>query len=163
MAKKSKSRKSKTSLLLIVGGIAVAGYFWLRSQMRLISFGGLSIPFQQIQGGNLNLKLRLPIVNASALAARVTGFTGFIVAPSGATVGSVFLAQPAVVQRYVKSELQFVAQVQLSAVLLEAGGLFAGGNLPGSWGEALQYLKGYKLVGQLRVYGLPLPLEMPLI
>lgn len=161
MAKKS--RKSKVSWLLVLGGIGVAGYFWMRSQMRLISFGGISIPFQQLKSGKINLGLRLPILNASALAARVTGFTGFIESPSGAVVGTVFLAEPAVVQRYQQNELKFNAQIGLTDLATEIGSLLIGGQLPTNWGSIMPYLKGYKLVGQLRVYGLPLPIEMPLI
>lgn len=162
---KSKSRKSNLSIWLLLGGVGVAGYYWLRSQMNLISFGSISIPFQQIQGSKLNLGLRLPILNASALSARVTGFTGFIVSPTGSQVGTVFLAAPAVVNRYAQAELKFNASISLTALLTEIGGgiLTGSGNLPTSAAEALAYLKTYKLVGQLRVYGLPLPLEMPLI
>jgi hypothetical protein len=160
MAKKS----SKVPVIIVVGSIAAVGYFWLKSQMRLISFGAMSIPFQQLKGSQLNLGLRLPILNASALAARVTGFTGFILSPSGAQVGTVFLAEPAVVQRYAQNELKFNASISLTALLSEiGGGVLAGGKLPSKPSEILAYLQNYKIVGQLRVYGLPMPLEMPLI
>lgn len=163
MAKKGRKSKSNVKLFLALGGIAVAGYFWLRSQIRLISFGGVSIPFQQLKDGKINLGLRLPILNASALSARVTGFTGFIVAPSGSTVGSVFLAEPATVAAFQQNELKFNASIRLSDIATEAGGMVLGGSLPASWGNAIEYLKGYKLIGQLRVFGLPLPVETPLL
>ena len=162
MAKKT--RKSKVTILLVLVGAATAGYFWLRSQMRLISFGSISIPFQQLQGGKINLGLRLPITNASALAARVTGFTGFIVSPSGSQIGTVFLAEPAVVARYAQNELKFNASLRITDILTEVGGaVLGGGGIPDTVPEVLAYLKNYKLIGQLRVYGLPLPIEMPLI
>ncbi len=163
MAKKRKKSKSKVPVLLVLGGISVAGYFWLSAQIKLISFGGISIPFQQLKDGKINLGLRLPILNASALAANITGFTGFIVSPSGATIGSVFLAEPATVQRYQQNELKFNAQIRITDLATEIGSLLIGGQLPTNWGSIMPYLKGYKLIGQLRVYGLPLPIEMPLI
>lgn len=157
------SRKSKVSIFLVLGGIGALVYFWLRSQLNLISFGGLSIPFQQLKDGRINLGLRLPIINASALGARVTGFTGFIKSPSGATVGTVFLAAPVSIPAYQQSELLFKSSIALSDIVSEAGGLILGGQLPNNWGEVTQYLKQYRLIGQLRVFGLPLPIEMPLL
>lgn len=158
------TRKSKKlGLFLVLGGIGVGIYYWLRSQVNLISFGGLSIPFQQLKEGRINLGLRLPIINASALGARVTGFTGFIKSPSGATVGTVFLAAPVSIPAYQQSELLFKSSIPISDIVSEAGGLILGGKLPGNWGEVTQYLKQYRLIGQLRVFGLPLPIEMPLL
>lgn len=155
--------KSKFGWLLAIGGVGALAYFWLRGQMRLISFGGLSIPFQQLQGGKVNLGLRLPIINASALSARVTGFTGFIKSPSGATIGTVYLSKPATVPQYGQTQLEFKAQIGLSDLATEAGGLLVGGQLPSNWGQVTQYLQKYRLVGQLRVFGLPLPIETPLL
>lgn len=160
----AKTRKSKISLLLVAGGIVAAGYFWLRSQLKLISFGSISIPFQQFKDGKINLGLRLPILNASAITARVTGFTGFLLSPSGAQIGVVFLTAPATVARYQQSELKFMASIRPGDLLTEAGGLIlGGGQLPTNWGDAKEYLHNYRLIGQLRIFGLPLPIEMPLL
>ena len=162
MGKKRKSG-SNVKLLLVLGGVAAAGYFWLRSQVKLISFGSVSVPFQQLKGGRINLGLRLPIINASAIGARVTGFTGFIVAPSGATIGTVFLKNPVKVAPYAQSTLEFAASIGITDVLSEAGsGLFSD-TLPTSWSQILPYIKKFKLVGQVRIYGVPVPIEMPLV
>lgn len=160
----AKSKKSNTTkILAVLAVLGVGAYLWLRSQLRFISFSSLSIPFQQFKDGRINLGLSLPIINASALAANVTGFSGFIVTPSGATIATVFLAEPAHVARFQQSNLRFTASIRLSDLLTEAGGMVVGGSLPSNWGQALAYLKNYKLRGQLRVYGLPLPIEIPLI
>lgn len=161
MGKKRKS--SNVKLLIVLGGAAAALYFWLRSQVKLITFGSVSVPFQQLKGGKINLGLRLPIINASAIGARVTGFTGFIVAPSGATIGTVFLKQSVTVAPYAQSNLEFMASIGISDILSEAGsGLFSD-TLPTSWSQILPYVKKFKLVGQVRIFGIPVPLEMPLV
>lgn len=164
MAKKSRRSSSfPWKTVLVLGGIGAAVYYWLQGQLKLISFGGVSIPFQQFKDGKINLGLRLPILNASALTARVTGFTGFLRSPSGAHIGTVFLSAPATVARYQQSELGFTASIRPTDLLSEAGGLVIGGQLPDNWGDLKQYLQNYRLVGQLRIFGLPLPIEMPLI
>ena len=146
-----------------MGGIGAASYLWLRSQLRFITYGSLSIPFQQLKDGRINLGLRLPIINASALTANVTGFTGFIVTPSGAPIATVVLAKPTKVARFQESNLEFRASIGLSDLLSEAGSIILGGSLPTDVGQVSAYLKNYKLRGQLRIFGIPVPLEMPLL
>ena len=160
-----KKRKSGSNVKLIIGlgAVAAAGYLWLRSQVKLISFGSVSVPFQQLKSGRLNLGLRLPIINASAIGARVTGFVGFIVAPSGATIGTVFLKNPVKVAPYAQSNLEFMASIGLTDILSEAGSGVFSDTLPTSLGAVLPYLKKFKLVGQVRIYGIPVPIEMPLV
>lgn len=163
MAKKSKSNKVILLSLIGIGGVM---YVWLRSQLNLISFGSITVPLPEmkIRNGAFIFGIRLPILNASALAARVTGFTGFITSPNGSQIGTVFLSQPAVVQRYQQNELKFAASVSLSALLTEIGGsVLTGGQLPTNPAEVFAYLKNFELVGQLRIYGLPLPIKMPLV
>lgn len=164
MAKKNKSKSGGIPpWLLILGGLGVAGYFWLRSQLRFITFGGAGVPFSQINGGNINLGITVPVVNASALSANITGFAGYIVAPGGALLGTVFLKEPVHVARYQQSNLNFTAVIRLTDLAFEAGGIVLGGNIPTTLPEIQKMLKGYTLKGQLRVYGLPLPIETPLV
>lgn len=165
MAKKKRKSRSNVKPILILGAVAAGAYFWLRSQAGLVTFGGINIPFQQIKGGSLNLGLTLPVINASAIAIRVSGFAGYIVAPSGATIGTVFLKTPVTVQAFAQSTLAFQASIGLSDIAMEAGSGAFGGTLPTSWDALLPYLKQFRIKGQVRVtrFGIPIPLEMPLI
>ena len=141
----------------ILAGIAAGGaiYFWLRQQAELIQFGNISIPFQQFKNGQINLELALPIINASSLAAKITGFSGFIVSPAGNTISSVFLKAPASVPRYEQSELRFKSSIRPTDALTELFSIIqSGGKLN---------LKGYRLRGQVRVYGVPIIIDMPII
>lgn len=166
MAKSKKGKKSSSFLpgwLIALGIVAGSGWWYLRSQLRFITFGSSSIPFQQISGDRINLGITLPVINASSLAATITGFTGYITSPSGAPLATVFLVQPVRLERFQENILQFKASIRLIDLGLEAGGLVLGGNLPTTLPEILKYLKGYTIKGQLRVYGLPLPIETPLV
>ncbi len=139
---------------LVLGGILVVGYYWLKQQLGLIEFGNASIPFQKLQGTSIKLGIVIPIINASSLAARVTGFTGVIKSPEGAVIGTVFLERPAVVNRYEQAELRFIATIRLTDVAAEIFGILKDGGEV-NW-------KGYIIKGQVRVYGLPVPLETAL-
>lgn len=149
MAKKS----NKIWLFVLGGGVGLA--LWLRQQAALIQFGNVSIPFQQLKGGQINLRLTLPIINASSLAARVTGFTGFIVSPSGNLISAVFQTAPATVPRYSQTELNFSTSIRLTDLPAEIASVILSG---GSWS-----IKQYRLKGQVRVYGIPVPIDIPLL
>ena len=154
MAKKRKSNNT-TTWLLIIGGVLVVGYIWLRQQLDLIQIGSVSIPFQKLEGTSVRLGIRLPITNASALAAKVTGFTGFILTPTGSVLSTVFLDKPAVVNRFAQAELEFTSMLRATDVALELFNILQSGQMP-DW-------KGYRIKGQLRVYGFPLPIESSIV
>ena len=168
MAKKSNSKK-----LWLIGGLAAAiaaGYFWVSAQLKLVSFGNVSIPFQQLKGGQINLGLTLPINNASSLGAQVTGFFGYITAPSGSVVGAVHLAAPASIVPYGQSVMKFKTSIRIGDIGGEILALITGGTLPNDitdlaadWAALSKYFKGYRIKGQVRVYGVPLPIDEPLL
>jgi hypothetical protein len=146
-----------------LGAAGFALYQWAKSQTSLIQFGSVSVPYQAIKSGSLVLGLRLPVINASAIGARVTGFTGFILTPSGSVIGSVFMDKAASIQPNQKSELAFTAYLKLSDLAFEAGTQALGSGFPTTWPEIQKYLKGFRLKGQVRIFGFPIPIEMPLI
>ena len=151
----AKSRKSKTPWLLIIAGAMVVGYWWLKQQIDLIQVGSISIPFQKLDGTTLVLGLKLPIVNASAIAVNVTGFAGYILTPSGAVLSTVFLNRPAHVARYAQTELEFTSNIRATDLATEIFSIIASG-------QKLDF-KGYRIKGQLRIYGIPLPIESNLL
>lgn len=150
----AKSRKSKTIWIVILGGL-VLGYFWLRQQLNLIQFGTVSIPFQKLEGTTVRLTIALPVINASALAANITGFTGFILNPSGSVISTVFLSKPVTVNRYQEATLEFTTNIGAGGLAMELYNILISGKQP-DW-------KGYKIKGQLRVYGFPVPVESSLV
>jgi hypothetical protein len=150
------SRKSNRNTWLIIIAVGlVAGYYWLRQQIDLIQVGSISIPFQKLDGTNIELGIKLPVVNASALAARITGFTGFILTPDGNVISTVFLKRPVVVKRYEQTELDFTSTIRASDIAGELFKILSSGKAP-NW-------KGYRIKGQLRIYGLPLPVDETLV
>jgi len=158
------ARKNNTwKWILGLGGFGAVGYFWLKSQANLIQFGSVSVPYQAIKSGNLILGLRLPIINASSLGARITGFTGYILTPAGSVIGTVFMPTVGTVSPYQQAELKFTATLKITDIITEAGTQIIGGTLPTTWNEIQKYLKGYRLKGQVRVFGIPIPIEMPLL
>lgn len=156
MSKKG-SKNSNSTAFWIIGGLALlgVGYLWLRQQLGLIQVGAPSIPFQKLDGATIRLGIKLPIVNASALSARITGFSGFILTPEGRVLSTVFLAKPATINRYEEAELEFVSLLRLTDLATEIFGIVTGGGAV-NW-------KGYKIKGQLRVYGLPVPIETAIV
>lgn len=138
----------------ILGGVGL-GAVWLRQQAALIQFGNISIPFQQLKNGQINLRMVLPIINASSLAARVTGFTGYIVSPTGNLISTVFQTAPATVPRYAQAELNFTTSIRLTDLPSEVAAVILSG---GAWS-----IKQYRLKGQVRVYGIPIPIDVPLL
>lgn len=154
MAKKKRKSESNLMPWLVLGGILVAGYYWIKQQLGLIEFGNASIPFQKLEGSSIKLGIVIPVINASSLAARITGFTGVLKSPEGKVIGTVFMERPTVVNRYEQAELRFIAMIRLTDIAAEVFGILNdGGNV--DW-------KGYLIKGQVRVYGLPVPLETSL-
>lgn len=152
----AKERKSKSTITpwLILGGFLIAGYYWVKQQLGLIEFGNASIPFQKLEGASIKLGITIPIINASSLAARVTGFTGVIKSPDGGVIGTVFLERPTVVNRYEQADMRFISIIRLTDIAAEIFDIMKGGGQP-NW-------KGYRIKGQVRVYGFPIPLETTL-
>lgn len=148
------AKKSNNIWWFILGGVGL-GAVWLRQQAALIQFGNISIPFQQLKNGQINLRMVLPIINASSLAARVTGFTGYIVSPTGNLISTVFQTAPATVPRYAQSELNFTTSIRLTDLPSEVASVILSG---GAWS-----IKQYRLKGQVRVYGIPIPIDVPLL
>lgn len=155
MAKKRKSTSGiNWTPIVFIGGLLVAGYFWIKQQLGLIEFGNASVPFQKLDGSTIKLGIIIPIINASSLAARVTGFTGVIKAPDGGVLGTVFLSEPTVVNRYAQADMKFMASIRLTDIAAELLDILkANGKV--NW-------KGYQIKGQVRIYGFPVPLESPL-
>jgi hypothetical protein len=152
--KQRKSAKNYTGWLLFLAVLAGAGYLWIKQQLGLIEFGNASIPFQKLEGGAIKLGIVIPIINASSLAANVTGFAGVIKSPDGGVIGTVFLAEPASVRRYEQADLKFTAMIKLTDIAAEAFDILKNDGKV-DW-------KGYIVKGQVRVYGFPIPLEVPL-
>ena len=159
MAKKNNNWK----WVLGIGAGFGIGYLWLRKQADLIQFGSVSVPYQAIKSGNLILGLRLPIINASSLGARITGFTGYILTPSGSVIGTVFMPTTGTVAPYQQATLGFDATLKIADIITEAGTQIVTGSFPTNWSDIQKYLKGFRLKGQVRVFGIPIPIEMPLI
>lgn len=151
----AKSRKSNKTIWIVILGGLVLGYFWLKQQLDLIQFGTVSIPFQKLEGTTVRLTINLPVINASALAAQITGFTGFIVNPSGSVISTVFLSRPVTVNRYQEAVLEFNTNIGAGGLAMELYNILTSGQKP-DW-------KGYKIKGQLRVYGFPVPVESSLV
>lgn len=154
MARKSK-KSNKTLWWVAIGALLIGGYFWIQKQLDLIQFGTVSIPFQKLEGTTLRLTISLPVINASALAANITGFTGFILNPSGSVISTVFLTKPVVVNRYQQAVLEFTTDIGAGGLAMELLNVLQTGKQP-DW-------KGYKIKGQLRVYGFPVPVESALV
>lgn len=154
MAKKGKS-ETKWGWIIGLTIFGIGGYFWLKQQFDLIQVGGISVPFQKLEGTRIHLTIRVSIVNASALAARITGFTGFLLAPDNSVISTVFLTRPASIPRYQQADLDFTSYIGATAIATELYKVLSSGQQP-DW-------KGYKLKGQLRVYGLPVPIETTLV
>lgn len=154
MAKKKKS-VSSTTVWLIVAGAVVAGYFWLKKQLEYIQIGGVSVPFQKLDGTTVVLGLKVPVINGSAIQVRVTGFAGAIISPTGAIISTVYLSRPALVPRFQETPLEFMSYIRISDVATELYSILSSGKQP-DW-------KGYKIKGQLLVYGIPVPIESSLV
>lgn len=153
----AKNRKSDNTPWIIAGIVAAAalGYFWLKQQLDLIQVGGITSPFQQLDGTRIRLTIRLTIVNASAISARITGFTGFILSPTGTVISTVFLNRPASIPSFAQSDLDFTSYIGAADLAGELYKIISSGQKP-DW-------KGYKLKGQLRVFGFPVPIETALV
>lgn len=155
MAKKRKSKSNTTTWIVVGIWLLALGYFWMRQQLGLIQVAGVSIPFQKLEGASVRLGIKVKIINASALAARITGFTGFILSPSGSVISTVFMERPAVVNRFQEAQLDFGSVISGASVAAELWNVLQTGQMP-DW-------KGYRIKGQLRVYGFPLPIETTLV
>src|SRR5690606_18285129 len=97
----------------------------------------------------------LPITNASAIAVNITGFTGFILTPSGAVLSTVFLSRPSPLPRFAQTELDFTSYIRGTDLATELLSILSSGEKPD--------FKGYKIKGQLRIYGIPLLIETPIL
>lgn len=149
MAKKRKSNSSTT--WLIIAGVIVAALWWVKQQINLIQVGSVSIPFQKLDGTTVVLSIKLPIINPGAIAVRITGFAGYILSPDGAVLSTVYLTRPATIPRFQQTELDFTSYIRATDALTELYNILSkGGNV--NW-------KGYKIKGQLLVYGIPVPVE----
>lgn len=151
----AKKRKSNTTTWLIIAGVVIAGFLWLKHQLSLIQIGSVSIPFQKLDGTTVVLGIRVPIINPSAIAARVTGFAGVILSPQGSVLSTVYLTRPAVIPRFQQTELDFTGYVRATDALSEIYGILTKGGKV-DW-------KGYKIKGQLLVYGIPIPVESQIV
>lgn len=151
----AKKRKSNTSTWLIIAGVVIAGFLWLKHQLGLIQIGSPSIPFQKLDGTTVILSIKLPIINPGAIAVRVTGFAGYILNPDGAVLSTVYLTQPASIPRFQQTELEFTSYIRATDALTEIYNiLMKNGKV--DW-------KGYKIKGQLLVYGIPVPVESQIL
>lgn len=155
MGKQVKKSSNTLTIVLVIAALLGVGYMWLRSQLGLIQIAGVGVPFQKLDGTNLVLKISVDIINPSAIAARITGFTGYIISPSGNLVSTVFLSQPGTIQRYEQSKLEFTSIVKPTSLLAEVWSVVQSGKMP-DW-------KGYKIKGQLRIYGIPVPVETTIV
>lgn len=150
----AKKRKSNTSWL-IIAGVVIAGFLWLKHQLGLIQIGSPSIPFQKLDGTTVILGIKLPIINPGAIAVRVTGFAGYILNPDGAVLSTVYLTRPASIPRFQQTELEFTSYIRATDALTEIYNiLMKNGKV--DW-------KGYKIKGQLLVYGIPVPVESQIL
>lgn len=151
----AKKRKSNTTTWLIIAGVVIAAFWWVKHQLSLIQIGSPSIPFQKLDGTTVILGIKLPIINPSAIAARVTGFAGYILNADGVVISTVYLTRPANIPRFQQTELDFTSYIRATDALTEIYGiLMKGGKI--DW-------KGYKIKGQLLVYGIPIPVESQII
>ena len=151
----ARKRKSNTTTWLIVAGLIAAGFLWLKHQLSLIQIGSPSIPFQKLDGTTVILGIKLPIINPGAIAARVTGFAGYILNPEGTVISTVYLTRPASIPRFQQTELDFTTYIRATDALTELYGILSKGGKV-NW-------KGYKIKGQLLIYGIPIPVESAIL
>lgn len=151
----AKQRKSNTTTWLIIAGVIVAALWWVKTQIALIQVGSVSVPFQKLDGTTVVLGIKLPIINPSAIPVRVTGFAGAILSPSGAVLSTVYLSRPAAIPRFQQTELDFTSYIRATDALSELYSILTkGGGV--DW-------KGYKIKGQILVYGIPIPVESAIV
>lgn len=147
----AKKRKSSTTTWLIIAGVIVAALWWVKQQINLIQVGSVSVPFQKLDGTTVILGIKLPIINPGAIPIRVTGFAGYILSPTGAVLSTVYLTRPATIPRFQQTELDFTSYIRATDALSELYNIvMQGGKV--DW-------KGYRIKGQLIVYGIPVPVE----
>lgn len=151
----AKNSSTNWGWIIGIGVVLAGGYYWLRQQLDLIQLGGISVPFQKLDGTRVQLTFRVSIVNASALSANITGFTGFLLSPDGSVISTVFQQRPVRVARYAQADIDFTSYIGAVSIATELYKVLSAGGKP-DW-------KGYKLKGQLRVYGLPVPVETTLV
>lgn len=151
----AKKRKSKIGLILAIGGLLTAGYFWVKHQLKFLQFGSASVPFQQIKSGALNLGINLPIINASSIGISMSRFTGYIKSPSGGILGTVALKRPVQVPKGTEGVAEFMAHVRLSDLAGEVYNILSGGGNV-NW-------KGYTVEGQAWVFGIPVPVKTSIL
>lgn len=151
----SRKRKSNTTTWLIIAGVVVAALWWAKNQIALITVGSVSIPFQKLDGTTVVLGIKLPIINPSAIPIRITGFAGAILSPEGAVISTVYLTRPATIPRFQQTELDFTSYIRATDALSELYNILTKGGAV-NW-------KGYKIKGQMLVYGVPVPVESAIL
>lgn len=151
----AKKRKSKIGLILAIGGLLTAGYFWVKHQLKFLQFGNASVPFQQLKSGVINLGINLPIINASSIGVSMSRFTGYIKTPNGDILGTVALKRQVQVPKGTEGVAEFVAHIRLSDLAGEILSILSGGGNV-NW-------KGYAVEGQAWVYGIPVPVKTSIL
>lgn len=153
----AKKKESKLGLVLAIGGIITAGYFWVKHQLQFLQFGSASVPFQQLKGGVVNLGISLPIINASSLGISMNRFAGYIKTPQGAILGTVALQKPVTIAKGSEGAAEFMAHITLASLASELFNIITSGNINQvNW-------KGYTIEGQAWVFGIPVPVKTSIV
>ena len=156
MAKKRKRNPNKK--LITLGLVAIGGYFLLQyiaaRTARKISYGSPSLSIWSLKGGNVEFRIKLPILNESDVPAKVTGFLGQIFYSQN-VVGQVSLINPVDIPGFGNAIVEFRMIVGLGGAayqlyqILQSGQPLSAANL--------------KIIGTLKINHLPIDVNTPLI
>lgn len=109
--------KSVLPKILLLGGIGYAAYYLL-TQSRRFDVGSAYVSGISIAGGGVKLNVKVPILNRSDLALRITGFLGQL-RYKGSAVSDIELAQETEIESFKKSDVEFTTIITASSVGME--------------------------------------------
>lgn len=166
--------KRNTTIALILGG-GLIWYFF--RQTRRFDVGAASVSSLKIKGGNVQINVRLPIINRSNLSVPIQGFLGTLFY-NGQQIGTTTLFSPVTISPRSVGAPEFSALVSIASVITNTPLLsllnslsqkYLGFSLPGIPSDtpldinAMQkYLGGLRLRGTLYVGGVSLDIDQAL-
>lgn len=103
------SKKVKTILIVGVAGIAL---WYFITQARRVDLGAASISRLKLEGANLRINVKIPIINRSDFPVPVSGFLGNLLY-NGAPIGTTTLVSSATLEGRSQTQLEFSTVVSL--------------------------------------------------
>ena len=106
---------SKTTKTILIIGVVGVALWYFTTQARRVDVGAAAISRLRLEGANLRINVKIPVINRSDFPVPISGFLGNLLY-NGAPIGTTTLVSQATLQGRSQTTLEFSTSVSLLGV-----------------------------------------------